>query len=135
MARALQEVQPNKENHHGGHPSKLSPTNKCAIVQRILTGKASNAVQAIHFINTIIGTPVISQTVRNTLKQASIKAMVKKKKHLFSIYHRKRRLAFALKYQHWTVEAGRGFFGQMRLKSIGLGQMDRSMCGKEGGRD
>ena len=44
VARVLQEVQPDKENHHGGHPSKLSPTNKHAIVQRILTGKASNSV-------------------------------------------------------------------------------------------
>ena len=29
---------------------------------------------------------------------------MKKKKPLLSITHRKRRLAFALKYQHWTVE-------------------------------
>jgi ABC-type transport system involved in cytochrome bd biosynthesis fused ATPase/permease subunit len=36
VARDLQEIEPNKENHHGGHSSKLSPTHKCAIVQRIL---------------------------------------------------------------------------------------------------
>jgi len=42
--------------------------------------------------------------VRNTLKEASLKAVVKKKKPLLSATHRKRRLAFALKYQHWTVE-------------------------------
>ena len=104
MARVLQEVQPDKENHHGDHPSKLSPTNKCAIVQRILTGKASKAVQATHFISTIISTPVSSQTVRNNLKDASLKAMVKKKKPLLSVSHRKKRLVFALKYQHWTME-------------------------------
>ena len=74
------------------------------IVQRILTGKASNAVQATHFINTIISTPVSSRTVRNILKETSLKAMVKKRKPLLSVSHRKRRLAFALKYQHWTVE-------------------------------
>jgi len=33
VARVLQEIQPEKENHHGGCPSKHSPTNKCAIVQ------------------------------------------------------------------------------------------------------
>ena len=90
--------------HNGCHLFKLSPTNKHAIVQRILTRKASNAVQAIHFINTIISTPVSSQTVRNTLKEASLKAVVKIKKPLLFVFHRKRRLAFALKYQHWTVE-------------------------------
>jgi transposase len=104
VARVLQEIQPEKENHHGGHPSKLSPANKCAIVKQILTGKANNAVQATHFINSIIDTPVSSQTVRNTLKEASLKAVVKKKKPLLSATHRKRRLAFALKHQHWTVE-------------------------------
>jgi transcriptional antiterminator len=44
VARNLQEIQPNKENHYGDHSFKLSPTHKYAIVQRILTGKASNAV-------------------------------------------------------------------------------------------
>ena len=33
-----------------------------------------------------------------------MKAVVKKKKPLLSVNHRKRRLFFALKYQHWTVE-------------------------------
>ena len=80
VVRVLQTIQPDKENHHGGRPSKLSPTNQGAIVQRMLTGKASNAVQATHFINTIISTPVSAQTVRNTLKEASLKAVIKKKK-------------------------------------------------------
>ncbi|KIK76275.1 hypothetical protein PAXRUDRAFT_18328 [Paxillus rubicundulus Ve08.2h10] len=31
-------------------------------------------------------------------------AVVKKKKPLLSATHRKRRLAFALKYQNWTIE-------------------------------
>jgi transposase len=82
VARDLQEIQPDKENHHGGHSSKLSPTHKYAIVQRILTGKTSNAVQATYFIIAIISTPVCSQTVRNTLKEVSLKAVVKKKKLL-----------------------------------------------------
>ncbi|KIK79520.1 hypothetical protein PAXRUDRAFT_69561, partial [Paxillus rubicundulus Ve08.2h10] len=95
VARVLQDLQLEQENHHGGHPSKLSSTNKCAIVQQILTGKASNAVQATQFIHSIIDIP----TVRNTLKEASLKAVVKMKKPLLSATHRKRRLAFALKYQ------------------------------------
>ena len=66
--------------------------------------KANNAVQATCFINSIITTPVYSQTIRNTLKEASLKAEVKKKKPLLTTTHRKRRLNFALKYQHWTIE-------------------------------
>jgi hypothetical protein len=33
-----------------------------------------------------------------------LKAVTKKKKPLFSAVHHKKRLAFALKYQNWTVE-------------------------------
>jgi hypothetical protein len=38
------------------------------------------------------------------LKKHSFKAVVKKKKPLLNVRHRKRRLAFALKYKEWTVE-------------------------------
>jgi hypothetical protein len=41
--------------------------------------------------------------VRNTLKAANLKAVTKKKKPLLSPTHRKKRLAFTLKHQHWTV--------------------------------
>ena len=82
----------------------LSNINKQTIVQQIITGKAKNTVKAIKFINSIVHSPIFSQTMRNTLKEASLKAVVKKKKPLLSVNHRKRRLAFALKYQHWTVE-------------------------------
>ena len=104
VARVLHEIQPEKEKHHGGHPSKLFPTNKQAVVQQIITDKVNNAVQATHFINSIISSPVSSQTVRNTLGEASFKAVVKKKKPPLFAVHRKRRLAFALKYQNWTIE-------------------------------
>ncbi|KIK90739.1 hypothetical protein PAXRUDRAFT_151280, partial [Paxillus rubicundulus Ve08.2h10] len=93
MARILQEIQPEEENHHGDHPSKLSSTKKCAIVKQILTGKATVTIfQATHFISSIISILVCSQIVRNTLSEASLKVMVKKRRPL------------ALKYQHWTVD-------------------------------
>lgn len=104
VCQVLLELQPERTRLHGGRPLKLTPTNKRAIVQQIITGKARNAVHATQLINSIIDTPVCPQTVRNTLKEASLKAVVKKKKPLLSKGHKKRRLAFALKYQHWTVE-------------------------------
>jgi hypothetical protein len=55
-------------------------------------------------INTVISSPVTTQTVRNVLKKHSYKAVVKKKKPLLSAVHKRRRLAFALKHQNWTVE-------------------------------
>ena len=80
------------------------PHDKRAIVHCILSGEASNAVQATKLINSIIPSTVSTQTVRNTLKVANHKAVTKKKEPLLSPAYRKKRLAFALKHQHWTVE-------------------------------
>jgi hypothetical protein len=104
IARVINKHIPNKENAKIGRPSKLTPHDKRAIVHHILSGEASNAVQATKFINSIIPTTVCTQTVRNTLKAAKLKAVTKKKKPLLSPAHRKKRLAFALKHQHWTIE-------------------------------
>jgi len=104
VAKLTKECHPGKENSSGGRPSKLTSTDRRAIIQHITTGKADNAVQVTHHINSIITTPVSSQTVRNVLKAANLKAVTKKKKPLLSISHRKRRLDFALAHQNWTVE-------------------------------
>ncbi|KAG6326629.1 hypothetical protein ID866_12460 [Astraeus odoratus] len=105
VGEVLQGIQSEKPRIH---PSKLNSANKWSIVEQIITGKAKNAVQATQFINSIIDAPVCPQTVRNTLKEASLKAVVKKKKPLLSRGNKKRRLAFALKHQHWTVEDWKG---------------------------
>ena len=104
VAKFIKESHPDKENSCGGRPSKLISTDKRAIIQHITTGKADNAVQVTHYINSTITTTVSSQTVRNVLKAAHLKAVTKKKKPLLTIQHRQRRLAFALAHQNWTIE-------------------------------
>ena len=44
VAQVLQELEPERPRLHGGHPSMLSDSDKQAIVQQIITGKAKNAV-------------------------------------------------------------------------------------------
>ena len=68
-----------KENHLGGHPSKLSPCDTQSIIHQISIGKLDNAVQATQFINSTISTPVTPQTVRNVLKEAGFRSATKKK--------------------------------------------------------
>jgi transposase len=77
VAKFIKESHPEKENSCGEHPSKLTSTDKRAIIQHITTGKADNAVQATRYINSAITTPVSSQTVRNVLKAAHLKAVTK----------------------------------------------------------
>ena len=68
-----------KENSKGGHPSKLLPQDKQSIIHQITTGKLNNAVQAAHFINSILPSPVSPQTVRNLLKEKNVHSVVKRK--------------------------------------------------------
>jgi hypothetical protein len=98
------EVVPNKENIKTGCPPKLSPQDRRRVVNQIESGKLDNAVQATDFINSINPTSVSVQTVRNTLRKDNMKSVVKRKHPLLRPAHRKLRLAFAHKYQHWTVD-------------------------------
>jgi hypothetical protein len=78
--------------------------NKCVILTQITTGKAVNAIQTTKHINSIISTPVFSvETIRRILRKYSFKDVVKKKKLLLSVRHRKVRLAFAQKY---SIDSG-----------------------------
>lgn len=104
VARVIKEIHPGKENIKLKCPFKLSSTDKRRIVFSITSGKVENAVQATHLINSALSSPVSAQTVRNVLKSASLKAVVKKKKPLLSVKHRQHRLAFALKHQHWIMK-------------------------------
>jgi len=104
VSRVLKDLLPNRSTPLPGCPSKLSPTSQHAVITQITTGKATNAVEVTKYINSIISHPVSAQTVRRVLKNHSFKAVTKKKKPLLSAVHRKRRLAFALKYKEWTVE-------------------------------
>jgi transposase len=104
VTRVLQDLVPNHPLHHGGHPSKLSPTDQCSIISQITTGRVTNAVQATNHINSIINNPISSYTVCQVLKKHSFKAITKKKKPALEPRHMKKCLAFAFKYQEWTVD-------------------------------
>jgi transposase len=78
IGRIKKEVDTDKENSKGGCPFKLSPYDKQSILHQITTAKLDNAVQAAHFINTILSNPVSAQTVRNVLKENGFSSVIKK---------------------------------------------------------
>jgi transposase len=61
VVRVLQNLLPNHQSLHSGHPSKLSATSERAIIIQITTRKVANVTRHINFI---IPNPVSSQTVR-----------------------------------------------------------------------
>jgi hypothetical protein len=79
VGRIKKEMDEDKENMMGGHPAKLSPQDKRAIIHQSTTGPLDNAVQGAQYINSIISNPVHLQTVRKALKESSFRAVVKKK--------------------------------------------------------
>jgi hypothetical protein len=59
ISKINKELDFNKENNHGGHPSKLSAHDKQSIICQITSGKLDNAVQAIQFINNTLTNPIL----------------------------------------------------------------------------
>ena len=102
--RIGKEVDANKENNPGGHPSKLSAHDKQSIVQQINSEKLDNAVQAANFINSTLSDPVHPQTIRNALKEAGFYSATKKKVPMLKLIHCQKRLKFARYHENWTVE-------------------------------
>lgn len=104
IGRIKKEHDSDKENNKGGRPSKLSLRNQQAIIHQISSGKLDNAVQATHYINNIIDSPVCAQTVRNTLKKNNFRSVVKQKRPLLKKIHCETCLKFAQYHANWTVE-------------------------------
>lgn len=87
-----------------GRPPKLTVADKRHLVRMVTTGKAATAVQAAQEFGSTTGTKVCKTTVREVLKQAGLKASVRKKKPKLSVRHMKQRMEFALRHQYWTEE-------------------------------
>src|SRR5436189_115219 len=64
----------------------------------------ASAAQITQILQEITNQSLTSQTTRNHLKNAGLKAVVKAKKPVLTKRHRKERLDFALAHQDWTVE-------------------------------
>ena len=95
IARINKTIDGYKETKKVGRPSKLSPADQRRIANRITYGQIDNAVQATKFINNLISHSIHPQTVRNSLKKANFRAVVKAKKPLLTKAHRERRLFIA----------------------------------------
>ena len=60
----INEIDEGKENNKAGHPPKLAPWDKQSICHQMSSGKLDNAVQATHYINNAISSPVSASTVK-----------------------------------------------------------------------
>ncbi|KNZ80008.1 hypothetical protein J132_07974 [Termitomyces sp. J132] len=84
IRRIGRELKVDKKNHSKGHPAKLTPHDKQAIVQQISTGRLDIAVQATNFI---ISNPVSPQTAWNVLKKEGYWSATKRKVPMLKARH------------------------------------------------
>ena len=87
ISRVKAEALANKENNPAGHPFKLTACDKQSIICQISIGRLDTAVQAAHFINSVISEPVHLQTVRNALKKHRFWSVTKKKVPMLTKVH------------------------------------------------
>ena len=131
IGRIKKELDMDKENSKGGRPSKLSPQDKQSIICQITTGKLDNAVQAAHFINSILPSPVSPQTVRNLLKENNFHSVVKKKCPLLKKQHQQDCLKFAKYHENWTVEDWKRVLWSDETKINRIGSDGRTTLGNK----
>lgn len=99
----------------------------------VTSGQAETAVQLARDLRDTTGVEVSDDTVRRALKQAGLKAAEKKKKPRLLPTHKRRRLEFARKYQHWTVEDWKRVVWSDETKINRLGSDGRKWCWKKPG--
>ena len=69
-----------------------------------MSGRADNAVQVANQLRNDSIANVSASTVRHTLRQLGMRAVIKKKRPRLLARHKRDRLNFARRYQHWTVD-------------------------------
>jgi len=95
---------PNLQKSTGGHPKILSSIDLCHSARLLTSGQVDTAPQLAHKLQEIKGRSVSTQTVHHGLKSIGMKAIVKVKKPLLKLHHKRARMDFAEQYLHWTVE-------------------------------
>ena len=98
--RILRSIGPSLPRSLGGRPATLSAQDRRLLARKVTSGAADNAPQLKRHLDLNVTT----QTIRNTLRKAGLKAAVKQKKPFLSKAHQRRRLEFALEHQHWTLD-------------------------------
>jgi transposase len=118
---------------NGGRPRKLTDRNVQHAVRLISSGKAETAVEVTRALQDVVNGSLSPETTRRYLKQAGMKAVVKKKKPALTARHKHNRLDFALAHRDWTVEDWKKVVWSDETKINHLGSDGRKWAWKKAG--
>src|SRR6267154_5885447 len=81
-----------------------------------------NAVQVTKTVQDSTNQPLSAQTVRNSMKEVGMKAVVKKKRPLLTKRHRRERLDITLSHKDWTIDDWKRVFwsDETKINCLGL---------------
>jgi len=102
--KIVQSFLPSHSKPKAGRPALLTSREKTFCVHKITRGRKENAVQVSLSLEEELGVRASPSTVRRALKEAGLCATEKPKKPLLSEANRRKRLAFAKRHQHWTID-------------------------------
>ena len=116
-----------------GRPRTLTERQERLIARSAASGSVLTAVEAQTSLQASSLADVSVQTVRRALERSGLHARIRPKKPLLRPRHRSQRLAFARKYQNWTVEDWRRVVWSDETKVCLLGSSGRSYCWRRSG--
>lgn len=103
ISRIRKEHCPDYQKPSPGCPSKLSPATARHAVRLITTGKAENASQVAKYLQDDDNITLSWQTISRGLREAGLKAVVKKKRPLLQARHIKERYHFAERHRAYGL--------------------------------
>jgi transposase len=120
LAKSMQgeHVQTNK----GGRPPLLSSRQRSLLIRGIIKHSYTLATEASAYWLQHYKLRLSRQTITRVLKQGKLKLRVRRKKPLLTKRHKQRRLAFAKRYQYWTVEQWKNVIWSDECKVQQLGK-------------
>lgn len=126
-------TRPDMQKSRGGRPAKLTAADKRWLSRMITSGKADTAPQLTQNLRNNMSMEISTETVRNALKEAGLKAKPKQKKPRILPKHRRQRMDFAIRYQHWTKEDWKCIIWSDETKINRLGPDGRKWVWKKPG--
>ena len=104
VRRIRKTKRPAIQKSKGGRPAKLCETTKGHIKRKIMSGQPDNAVQVANQLRNESIVDISAKSVRRTLKELGMKAVIKQKKPPLLPRHRRERMEFAQRYKEWTID-------------------------------
>jgi transposase len=126
-------ARPGIQKSRGGRPAKLSASDKRRLVRTVTSGKADTAAQLTRELRDTTEMELSQDTVCRALKAAGLKAASKVKKPRLLPSHKRKRMDFAVRYQHWTVEDWKRVVWSDETKINRLGSDGRKWVWKKPG--